>query len=113
MSTYEKNWAMICHLASFAGFTSIPCANVLGPLIVWLIKKDESEFIDDQGRESLNFQISISLYLIICIPLCFIFIGILFMIFIGITALILTIIAAVKANDGIYYRYPMTIRFIK
>ena len=56
-SSDARNWAMLAHLASFAEYTAVPLANVLGPLVVWLIKKDEMPFVDDQGKEAINFQI--------------------------------------------------------
>ena len=69
ISKDAKMWAMFCHLAALAMFTSIPFAWVLGPLIIWLIKKDDFAFVEDQGKESLNFQISVSIYMLCCLPL--------------------------------------------
>lgn len=108
----ERTWGMICHLSALAGFI-IPFGNIIGPLIVWLIKKDESPFVDDQGKESLNFQISITIYCIIAAILILIIIGIFLLIGLGILALVLIIIAAVKANSGEKFRYPLTIRLIR
>lgn len=107
-----KTFGMLCHLGALAGFV-IPFGNIVGPLIFWLIKKNELPFVDDQGKESLNFQITVSIALIVCIPLTIILIGIPLMFVIGIGALILVIIAAIKANDGIAYRYPWALRLIK
>ena len=101
-----RMWGMLCHLtALFAGF--------VGPLIVWLIKKDEIPFVDDQGKEALNFQITVAIAVFVSFLLCFVVIGFLLLPVVGIGALVLTIIAAVKANGGEAYRYPITIRFIK
>jgi uncharacterized protein len=108
-----RTWALICHLAGLAGFTGIPFANVIGPLVVWLIKKDQSWFVNDQGKEAVNFQISLTIYIIIAAILAFLLIGIPLLFVLGIGGLILIIIAAVKANEGVVYRYPLTIRFIK
>ena len=68
-------WAMLCHLSTFAGMVGIPFGNILGPLIIWLIKKDEYPFVDDQGKEALNFQISMTVYLIVSVLLCFVLVG--------------------------------------
>jgi uncharacterized Tic20 family protein len=102
----EKNLALIMHVLSLVGF------SLIGPLIVWLIKKDESAFIDKQGRELLNFQISIAIYAIICIPLCFILIGFPMLFAVGIASLILTIIGLIRATEGKIYRFPLTIRML-
>jgi uncharacterized Tic20 family protein len=109
----HRTWGLIAHLAALAGFTGIPAANILGPLIVWLIKKDEMPFVDEQGKESLNFQITVFLLLLIVSPTVCIGIGFVLLPAIGIAALILVIIAAIKANEGIHYRYPFTWRVIK
>lgn len=103
---------MLCHLLAFSGFI-IPFGSILGPLVMWLIKKDQSPFVNDQGKESLNFQISIVIYSLVAAILCLIFIGFLLLIAIGIVWLIFVIMASVKANEGKMYRYPLTIRFIK
>ena len=107
----ERTWAMLCHISTFCGMI-IPFGNILVPLIIWLIKKDELPFVDDQGKEVLNFQISMVIYMIIAGILCIILIGIPILIGIIIFDFITTIIATVNANDGKYYRYPITIHFI-
>jgi hypothetical protein len=81
--------------------------------VIWLIKKDESAFVNDQGKEALNFQISIILYYIISFILVFVVIGIFMIWAVGIFSLVMCIIAAVKANGGEMYRYPLCIRLIK
>jgi uncharacterized protein len=107
-----KTWAMICHLAALAGY-AVPFGNIIGPLVAWQIKKDSSEFVDYNGKESLNFQITVTLAIIVSIPLVFVVIGILLLIVIPIAALVLVIIAGIKAGNGEVYRYPLTIRLIK
>ena len=109
----ERMWGMFCHLAALAAFVGIPLGNVIGPLVVWLIKKDEFPFVNEQGKESLNFQISMSIYALVCFPLMFVLIGIPLLIAVVIADLVLVIMAALKANEGIAYRYPLTIRLIK
>ena len=105
-------WAMLCHLAGLAGF-AFPFGNVILPLIFWQIKKGEYPFVDEQGKEAVNFQISMALYFLVTIPLCFICIGAVLMPAVVIVDVVLLIIAAIKANNGVSYRYPLTIRLIK
>lgn len=112
MNYEEKKWGMFCHLAALAGYI-IPFGNIIGPLVIWLLKKDEYPFVDDQGKESLNFQISIMLYIIIGVVSIILVIGIVILIAVGIFSLIMIIIATVKANEGVAFRYPLCIRFIK
>ena len=107
----ERTWAMLCHISTFCGMI-IPFGNILAPLIIWLIKKEELPFVADQGKEVLNFQISMVIYLVISGILCFLLIGIPIVIGLIIFSFIITIIATFNANDGVYYRYPITIRFI-
>lgn len=110
-SSEEKNWALACHLAALAFF--IPFGSILGPLIIWAIKKEEYLLVDDQGKEALNFQISIFIYEILCIPLVFIIIGIPMLIALALINLILVIIAAVHAGRGEKYRYPLALKLIR
>ena len=110
--TQSRTWEVLCHLASFAGW-AFPFGNIVGPLVVWLLKRAESPDIDHHGREALNFQLSVTLYLLLLVPFCFVLIGIPFVIMLVVLSLVLTIVAAVKASTGQPYRYPLTIRFIK
>lgn len=108
----EKKFAMLCHVAAFAGFL-IPLGNIIGPLIIWLMKKDQSYYVDAHGKESLNFQISIMIYGIVSAILWLVVVGIVLSIAIGLFWLIMTIIGTVRATEGHNYRYPLTIRFFK
>ena len=112
-SKQAHTWGMLCHLLAFAGFVGIPFGNILGPLVIWLIKKDEMPFVDDQGKEVLNFQISITIYAIVSGILLLVFIGFLLLPAVLIFGFVMTIIGAIKANGGERYRYPFTIRFLK
>jgi uncharacterized Tic20 family protein len=116
MLSYEekqaRTWGMLCHLSALTGYF-IPFGHLLGPLIIWLIKKDEYLFVDDQGKESLNFQLTLTLYTIISSILCILLIGFVLLLVLFLAELILVIIASVQANHGEKYRYPLTIRFIK
>ncbi len=109
----ELSWAMGCHLAALSGFV-IPLGNVVGPLIVWLIKKDTMPLVNQHGKEALNFQITVLIAMLISAVLTVILIGIVLMIVVGIGALVLTIMAAVKVSNGqTDYRYPWALRLIK
>ncbi len=107
-----RNWAMICHLSALSGYF-IPLGNLLGPLIIWAIKKDEFAFVDQQGKEAINFQLSMTIaYLVSCV-LIFLVIGIFLLGILAVYALVMIIIASIKTNDGVDFRYPHVIRFIK
>lgn len=108
----ERTWAMFCHLGALAGYI-IPFGNIIAPLIIWLVEKEESELVDRQGKESLNFQISIVIYCAVAVPLILLLIGIPLLLALGIFDLVMVIIAAVKTNSGEDFRYPLCIRFIK
>lgn len=108
----ERMWGMLCHLIAFSGFV-VPFGSLLGPLIIWLIKKDEMPFVDDQGKESLNFQLTMLIAFVISIILIVVVIGILLLGVLCIYEIVVLIIATIKANEGVRYRYPYTIRFIK
>lgn len=113
-SRTDRQWAMACHLIALCGIVvPVPAANLLGPLILWLIKREDGAFIDDQGKESLNFQISLFLYALICLFLAVIGIGILLLIPLAIFGLVCVIIASIKASEGVTFRYPACIRLIK
>lgn len=108
----QKTWGMIAHLASLSGFI-IPFGNILGPLVVWLIKKDTMPFVDDQGKEALNFNITIFIAAVVSAILMFVLIGFVLVLVVGIAWIVLTIMAGLKANEGQAYRYPFTLRLIK
>jgi hypothetical protein len=105
-------WAMLCHLSALSGFI-IPFGSLLGPLVVWQIKKNQYPIVDDQGKEALNFQITVTLAAIVSAILIVLLIGIFLLIAVGVASLVFTIIAAIKANNGETYRYPFALRLIK
>jgi hypothetical protein len=108
----ERQWAMFAHLGTFSSMF-IPLGNFIAPIVVWQMKKHESDFVVEQAKESLNFQITLILYFIISIPLCFIIIGFFLIFALVIFGLIMVIVAGIKANDGMDFCYPMTLRLIK
>lgn len=112
LSESERNWAMLCHLSTFAGYF-FPFGGILGPLICWLSRKDESQWVDFNGKQALNFQLSILLYMVLSIPLCFIIVGIPILVFLGFLEVICVVIASVKASKGEEFRYPLSIPFIQ
>ncbi len=117
----EKTFGMVCHLSALALFVLPSFGNIFGPLIIWLIKKDQSAWIDRQGKEALNFQISIVIYvfaaffLMLLLVITVIGIPLAVLIGLGLAAfwLIMVIMASIKANNGEDFRYPLNIRFIK
>lgn len=108
----ERQWGLFAHLSALSGFL-IPFGNLIGPLIVWQIKKNEMPFVDDQGKEALNFQITVFIAVLACIPLMLVLIGFLLLPMVALVALVFTIIGGISANNGERYRYPVTLRLIK
>ncbi len=106
----ENMWAMLCHLSALllGGFG----LGWLGPLVIWLIQREKMPFVDDQGKEALNFQISLIIYSMICVPFIFVVIGVFMLLALGVFSLVVTIIGAMQAYQGIAYRYPLCIRLI-
>ena len=111
-SREARQWAMFCHFTAFVGMW-FPFGSLIGPLILWQMKRESDPFIDDQGKEAMNFQITVAIASAICYVLMFVLIGfaLIGLLFIG--AVVLVVIAGVKANDGVSYRYPFTWRPIK
>ncbi|MDR3624472.1 MAG: DUF4870 domain-containing protein [Chlamydiales bacterium] len=109
----EYSWEMATHLAALAGVIGVPFGNILGPLFVWLIKKDQFESVNIHGKESLNFQISMTIYLLLSALLLFFIVGFFLVAAIIIIDIVFIIKAAAKASNGELYRYPCTIRFLK
>lgn len=114
LTQQEKKWGMLTHLSALiAQFIFPGLGPIIAPLIVWLIKKDSIAFVDDQGKEALNFNISVFLYSIICGLLWLVVIGMVLFPILFLFWLVFTIVASVKAYEGVAYRYPLTIRFFK
>lgn len=119
-----RNWAMGCHLAALALYIGVPFGNVLGPLIVWLLKKDQFPLVNEQGKEALNFQISLIIYSLVGVAVIAVFAATILLaplaailgfllILLFIINLVLIIVAAVNVSNGGSYQYPLSIRFIK
>ena len=108
----ERTMAMVAHLAAFAGHL-FPFAHIIAPLIVWVIKRDSSRFVDDQGKESVNAQITATIYAAICVPLCLVLVGFVGLIVLYLANVVLVIMAAMAAYEGRAYRYPLILRLVK
>ena len=117
-SKEERMWGMFCHLAALAGFLPMmPFLAVVGPLVIWLLKKDEYPFVNAQGKAAVNFQISMLIYAAFAILLALacrsLGIGIFLLLAVAICDMILTILAATKANEGETFQYPASLTFIR
>lgn len=107
-----RTWGMIGHLSALAGYI-IPFGNIIGPLVVWQMKKAELPFAGDQAKEALNFHICVTIAVVICIALMCVVVGFFLLPVVGIAALVFTIIGGINANKGEYYRYPFIFRLVK
>ena len=123
-SAEERQWAMFAHLSALLGglLTSGWGGSVgffIGPLVIWLMKKDTMPFVNDQAKEALNFAITISIACVALVMLTILsleigaLLTIPLMMAVGIAALVMIIIAAMKAHEGVAYRYPITLRLVK
>ena len=112
-STNVRTWNILCHASALLGvFLHFP-GHLLGPLVVWLAKRDDSPEIDAHGKESLNFQISMLIYNGIAVVFCLVLVGFAFLAVLWVLNTVFVIVASIQASDGKFYRYPMTIRFIQ
>ncbi|MGA1368592.1 MAG: DUF4870 domain-containing protein [Blastocatellia bacterium] len=107
----ERSWGILLHLSGLTGLV-FPFGNLIAPLVLWLIRKDHSVFLDDQGREALNFQISFSIYVIVSAVLMLLLIGFVLLPLVLITGVVLMIIAGIRVNEGTWYRYPGIFRLL-
>ncbi len=105
-------WAMLCHLGTLVGVI-VPFGNFITPLLIWAILKDDYPLVDDQGRESLNFQISMLIYYFLAFVMVIFVVGLFLLVLLGLFQLIAVIIASVEAGRGRRFRYPLTVRFIR
>jgi uncharacterized Tic20 family protein len=115
ISKDARMWAMFCHLGGLAGLIPVTpiFGSIIAPLIIWQIKKEEFGFVDEHGKEAVNFQISILIYALAAGILCFLCVGFVLLAAVYTFDLVFILIAAVKSNNGEHYRYPLTIRFFK
>jgi uncharacterized Tic20 family protein len=111
ISKEERNWAMFAHLSSFAGHL-IPFGHIVGPLIIWAVKKDEMPLVNDQGKEVLNFQITMTFAFIVAGLSLFVLVGFVLFPAVWLFDVVVTIIGAIKASEGVAYRYPLCLRLV-
>lgn len=109
----ERTWAALTHAATFTAYVTGGVGLIVGPLVMWLIKKDQMPFVDVHGKQAVNFNLSMLIYLIVAAISIFAFIGFVLFPALLIFHLVVSIIAAVKASNGEYYSYPLAIRFIQ
>jgi uncharacterized Tic20 family protein len=108
-----RTWCALCHASALLGvFVHFP-GHLIPPLIVWLLKRDESPEIDAHGKEAVNFQLSMLIYNLVAGVFCIVLIGFAFLAVLWVLNSVFVIIAAIQASDGKLYRYPMTIRFLQ
>jgi len=110
LTTNENSWAMLIHVTQFCGYV-VPLAGWVVPFILWLMQKDESQYIDAQGKIVMNWMLTELIYGFVCFLLTLVFIGVFLFIPLGIIAVVFPIIGAVKANSGELWPYPLSIRF--
>lgn len=106
-------WAMIAHLSGFLGYFLPVIGSLIGPLIIWQLKRDLHPYVDEQGKEALNFQITVTIAALVSFLLMVVVIGFFLLSIVIVGAVVLMIIAAIKANEGVGYRYPFCLRLIK
>ena len=109
----ERTWGMLAHLSALAGVVVWLLGCVLGPLAVYLSRRDQSEFVAEHAREALNFNITVALAAVVCLLLMLVFVGFILGAALFIAWLVLTLIAAIKASEGAIYRYPISLRLVK
>ena len=107
-----RKLAMFCHLSGLLGYL-VPFGNVIGPLVVWLINREKHPYIDEQGKEALNFQLSVLAYALLSFALILVLLGLLLLPLLALFNVVMVITAAIKVKDGEAYRYPLTIRFLR
>ena len=115
----SRQWAMFSHLLSLLGYL-IALGHFIAPLVIWLSKRDEDEFVADQAKESLNFQLTFliasiaafAIAFVLTLTVCLAPLGWLLLAGVSIAHLVLVIVAGIKASDGVRYRYPVAIRFL-
>ncbi|MCC5862246.1 MAG: DUF4870 domain-containing protein [Gammaproteobacteria bacterium] len=111
-SKEERNWALLAHLSAVAGVLLAGLGMVLGPLVVWLLKREDSEFVADQAKEALNFNITMLLGYIVGVILIPILIGVVILPVLGLLHLVFMIVAMIRASEGQRYRYPFALRLV-
>jgi uncharacterized protein len=109
----ERGWGMLAHLSAFTGLVLPFAGNVIGPLVIWYGRREQSAFVGEQAKEALNFNICVLIGFAVCGLLTLVLVGFLLGIALLIFWIAATIIAGIKAGEGVHYRYPFSVRFVK
>jgi uncharacterized Tic20 family protein len=109
----ERTWGMLAHLSALAGVVVWLLGCIIGPLVVWLARRDSSAFVAEHAREALNFNITVVLAALVCMALMLVFVGFILGTALFVVWLVFTLIAAIKASEGEHYRYPFSLRLVK
>lgn len=112
-SQEDRGWGMLAHLSAFSGLLVPLAGNVLGPLLIWYARREQSAFVGEQAKEAVNFNICVLIGFAVCAVLTLVLVGFLLGIALLVFWIAATIIAGIKAGEGVRYRYPLTIRFVK
>lgn len=113
VSADERTWAMLAHFSALASFIAPGIGGVIGPLIVWLAKREQSAFVAEAAKEAMNFNIAVLLAWLVCGVLVFVFVGFLLGAALFVFWLVMTVIAGIRASEGVHYRYPISLRVVK
>lgn len=109
----ERTWGMLAHLSAFVGLVFPVFGNILAPWGIWVARRDRSAFVGKQAKEALNFNISVGIAWLVCWALTYVFVGILLGIVLFVSWLTLTILAGIRAGEGVDFRYPLALRLVK
>jgi uncharacterized protein len=109
----SRIWGMLCHLTALLGLVGIPLGNIFGPVLVWLYKKKTYAFVDIQGKESLNFQITMTILVLCAALMIYMKIGMMIIFVLAAINVVLVLIGSIQAYRGETYHYPFQIRFFK
>lgn len=107
----DRTWGILVHASALAGLV-VPFGNILAPLVIWLVKREESQFVDENGTEVLNFQITWTVLLVVVALTILVGVGVLLLPILGLVWLILVILGTVRASEEEVYDYPLTVDLI-
>jgi hypothetical protein len=111
VSSDERTWAILVHASAFAGLF-VPFGNILAPLVVWLIKREESEFVDANGKQALNFQITWTVIIVFALFSLVVGVGLVLVPIVALAWVILVVLATVRASENEVYDYPLTVDLV-
>lgn len=109
----ERQWAAFAHLSALVILVLPPVGGILGPLVIWILKKDEMPFVRQEGREALNFQITVLIALAVSGALTLVLVGFVLLPVVALADFVLVVVATLQVSDGRPYRYPFNLRLIQ